>query len=1006
MAAGADNRIDEVKDREVQIDHSVSGVGYTGGGAASVVVTLTDNDTRGITVQDTPFSVSENGGERDYTVVLQSEPSRLVTVTPVPVPGRATVSPTSLVFNASNWNQPKTVTVTGVNDEIINDPARIARISHTITTGSDYRLVSSVAHVDVTLTDDDTGRVTLSRNSFTVDEASGSGDYTVVLTVQPSGSVTVTPAGVPGKVGVSGPLTFDASNWSNPQRVTVTGVNDDIDNPSDRTATITHTITGGGYTSVSVGSVEVTLTDDDAKGVTISGTGALEVAEDSGTATYTVVLNSEPTGTVTVTPVSGLNTAATVGVALEFTTGNWNQAQDVTVTGVNDNIDNPSDVRTAVITHTVTGADYISGVTAGSVTVTVTDDDDGVKALIVVTGLTTIAEATGVTVTTYTIKLGTQPTATVRLTHSSGSAVVVTPPSLDFTTDNWANPQTLTVTAVNDDIDNPSDSRAATITHALTGTGSGYESGVTVADVTVMVTDDDTKGVTISKTTLDVGENEGTGTYTVKLNSKPTGGNVTVGVSSGTPAVATVNLASLTFTASDWANPQTVTVTGVNDNIDNNNPNRTSLITHAASGSGTDYSSGVTVAGVMVTAIDDDDVPLTVAITGPAGPVLAADGPIALIITFSEAVSGFAKGDITVSSGRLGGAVGTGNNRIFTITLTPAARTRGTVTVEIDANKAISIIASNGNTKAERYSVVVDNVLPAFVSENISVPGLGNHITGQHLDFIVTFTENMFVTGVPTLKMYLGKNPTADLFESNKSSDYLSGSGGQSLTFRYTVLAGDVDSDGLWLSAKKIHMESGVTIKTLAGNALHAELRFTLSERKLTGVNVNSSALRDRVVSTLSDEQTLPLAFDPAQIKGLARWLDGADSKTLFSDLFCSTSLGAGESSLGCWSDKSGRGDHYLPVAGMEWPTLFDVLATEARRKSGELFVVTDREGKVDILSFVYPYPLLEEETFRNPGEIREVVIYEEPLGESERAGLGKYLTCRWQLLSATEDCL
>ena len=110
----------------------------------------------------------------------------------------------------------------------------------------------------------------------------------------------------------------------------------------------------------------------------------------------------------------------------------------VTVTGVNDNIDNPSDARTAVITHRVTGADYISGVTAGSVTVTVTDDDDGVKALIVVTGLTTIAEATGVTVTTYTIKLPTQPTATVRLAHSSDPAVVVTPPYLDFTTGNWS----------------------------------------------------------------------------------------------------------------------------------------------------------------------------------------------------------------------------------------------------------------------------------------------------------------------------------------------------------------------------------------------------------------------------------------------------------------------------------------------------------------------------------------------------------------------------------------
>ena len=69
----------------------------------------------------------------------------------------------------------------------------------------------------------------------------------------------------------------------------------------------------------------------------------------------------------------------------------------------------------------------------------------------------------------------------------------------------------------------------------------------------------------------------------------------------------------------------------------------------------------------------------------------------------------------------------------------------------------------------------------------------------------------------------------------------------------------------------------------------------------------NNLALQDRVVSPLSAEQTPALAFDPAQIEGLGRWPDGADSNTLFSDLFCSTPLGAGEGPPGCWSDKSGR---------------------------------------------------------------------------------------------------
>ena len=46
--------------------------------------------------------------------------------------------------------------------------------------------------------------------------------------------------------------------------------------------------------------VELTLEDDDARGVTVSETG-LDIAEGGG-GTYTVVLDSQPTGQVTVTP--------------------------------------------------------------------------------------------------------------------------------------------------------------------------------------------------------------------------------------------------------------------------------------------------------------------------------------------------------------------------------------------------------------------------------------------------------------------------------------------------------------------------------------------------------------------------------------------------------------------------------------------------------------------------------------------------------------------------------
>ena len=451
-----------------------------------------------------------------------------------------------------------------------------------------------------------------------------------------------------------------------------------------------------------------------------------------------------------------------------------------------------------------------------------------------------------------------------------------------------------------------------------------------------------------------------------------------------------------------------MTLTGVNDSIDNAS-DRTSTITHTAT-SGGGYDS-VMVANVAVTLIDDDMIP-TVMIAGPTGPV---NGVIDLTITFSEAMNGFAKGDITVSAGTLG-ALGTSNNIVFTITLTLPSSTNGNVTVDVLSNVAQSVSLSNSNSAAAQYSVVVDNTAPGIVqNENIVVPVDGNHVTGSHLDFKVKFSENVIVVGTPAVELFIGQGNTgATQYATNSSATYHSGSGTNVLTFRYTIVGGDSDSNGISVSNRSLHLDSQESIRDVAGNAFNptssgTSSKFLIIDRNLVNVKVNSArnylALQGRRISTSPSEKIPSLAFDPTQIKGLSRWLDGADFKTLFSDVFCSTPLPHGESSLGCWSDKSGRGAHYFPLQSMDWPTLFDVLAREAERKSEELFAVTDYEGELDLLSFVYPYPRLKEETFRHRGEIREVVIYQQSLAESERAELARYLSCRWQLSSSAEDC-
>ena len=378
-----DDSIDNDSDRTATITHTVSGAGTdyeSGVSAPGVVVTATDDDSKGVSLSSRGFRIPENGTLGTYTVRLNTQPTERVTVTVSSGDNQvATVSPASLYFTASDWNTPYLVRVTTVDDNIQNDPDRTVTISHEAL-GGDYEGVS-VGDVVVTATDDDSEGVFISKTTLSIVESGGVGTYRVHLKTPPTGDVTVdVSSGNTNVVTVSPPsLSFSSSDWETPKRVDVTTVNDDIDNDPDRTATISHTVSGAGtdYASgVSAPVMTVTATDDDTRGVEVSTT-ALSVGENGQMGNYTVVLESEPTGTVTVNVSSGDTNVVTVSPpSLTFSSSDWETPKRVDVTTVNDDIDNDSD-RTATITHTVSGAgtDYASGVSASGVTVTATDDD-------------------------------------------------------------------------------------------------------------------------------------------------------------------------------------------------------------------------------------------------------------------------------------------------------------------------------------------------------------------------------------------------------------------------------------------------------------------------------------------------------------------------------------------------------------------------------------------------------------------------------------------------------
>src|SRR3989454_670972 len=182
--------------------------------------------------------------------------------------------------------------------------------------------------------------------------------------------------------------------------------------------------------------VGVTNTDNDTAGITVTPTSGLTTTEGGGTATFTVVLTSQPTANVTIGLSSNDLTEGTVSPAsLTFTSGNWNTAQTVTVTGVNDFVAD-GNVAYSIVTAPATSTDGgYSGMNAADVGVTNTDDDAAVITVVPTSGLTT-TEGGGTA--TFTVVLGTQPTANVTIGLSSNDLTegTVAPASVTFTPGN------------------------------------------------------------------------------------------------------------------------------------------------------------------------------------------------------------------------------------------------------------------------------------------------------------------------------------------------------------------------------------------------------------------------------------------------------------------------------------------------------------------------------------------------------------------------------------------
>ena len=261
----------------------------------------------------------------------------------------------------------------------------------------------------------------------------------------------------------------------------------------------------------------VSITDDDVPEVKVSFGAATYNAAEGGTVDVTVTLDADPerpvTIPITVTEQGGASSTDYSNVPQEITIGSGETQKSFTFAATQDDIDDDGESVELKIGSPLP-ADVSEGSTAQTI-VTITDDDT-----VGVTISETSLDIEEGDFDTYTVVLDTEPTGDVAVAIGgvTGTELTLDKTTLTFTSDNWDTAQTVKVTAGQDD--DAVDEDVVNVTHAVSSIADTQYDGLAAGSVPVSVTDDDTAGVTISETSLEIEEGD-SDTYTVVLDTSP-----------------------------------------------------------------------------------------------------------------------------------------------------------------------------------------------------------------------------------------------------------------------------------------------------------------------------------------------------------------------------------------------------------------------------------------------------------------------------------------------------
>ena len=235
-----------------------------------------------------------------------------------------------------------------------------------------------------------------------------------------------------------------------------------------------------------------------------------------------------------------------------------------------------------------------------------------------------------------------------------------------------------------------------------------------------------------------------------------------------------------------------------------------------------DAAGNVRTATAQTVIIDKTRPTVTSIVRAGASPSVNA-GPLSWTVTFSEPVFGVVTTNFGLVTSGLGGAtpgisgasaVGALPSATWTVSVgVPGVTGSNAGSIGLNLTGSGSVVDPAGNTLSTTAfpgpAYTYDTTKPTVTNVTSTSPN-ASYKAGQVIPVTVTFSESVVVSGVPQLTLATG-SPTA-------LANYFAGSGSTTLTFQYTVMAGNTSADLDYAGTTSLALNGGA-IADAATNA-------------------------------------------------------------------------------------------------------------------------------------------------------------------------------------------